>query len=43
MAPGLKCPRLFIDPMINGKFANHPDWNKFAQLIDYNRTMLGWF
>jgi hypothetical protein len=38
-----KCPTLFVDPILGGQTADHPDGDELAKLIEYDRTVLGWF
>jgi hypothetical protein len=43
VAPWRECPTLFVDPILGGQTADHPDGDELAKLIVYDRTVLGWF
>ena len=43
VAPWRECATLFVDPILSGQTADHPDGDELAKLIEYDRTVLGWF
>jgi hypothetical protein len=43
VAPWRECPTLFVDPILGSQTADHPDGDELAKLIEYDRTVLGWF